>query len=141
MDCFIPNFKLKYEDSENVKADPVNTVLFNLHQNKRQAFSWDIRYVGYMILDTGCLHNVAGKIWVDCLLECLSDEELKLVEISLSTTKFKFGGDSVLQSLYKIQVPILVAGCHVTISFDVVESDIDSPIAWEEDNEELASGY
>ena len=38
LDCFIPNFKLKYEDSENLKADCVNTVVFNLHQIKRQAF-------------------------------------------------------------------------------------------------------
>ena len=38
LDCFIPNFKLKYEDSENIKADHVNTVVFNLHQIKRRAF-------------------------------------------------------------------------------------------------------
>ena len=31
LDCFIPNVKLKYEDSENVKIDHVNTVVFNLH--------------------------------------------------------------------------------------------------------------
>ena len=31
-------FKLKYEDSENIKADCVNTVVFNLHQIKRRAF-------------------------------------------------------------------------------------------------------
>ena len=28
LDCFLPNFKLKYEDSENIKSDCVNTVLF-----------------------------------------------------------------------------------------------------------------
>ena len=28
---------LKYEDSENVKSDRVNTVVFNLHQIKRRA--------------------------------------------------------------------------------------------------------
>ena len=28
-DCFIPNLKLKYEDSENIKTDRVNTVAFN----------------------------------------------------------------------------------------------------------------
>ena len=76
-------------------------------------------YVGdafnYMILDTGCPHNVAGKIWVDCFFEGLSNEELKLAEKSPSTTKFKFGGGRVLQSLYKIQAPIFVSGCHVTI--------------------------
>ena len=29
LDCFIPIFNLKYEDSENIKMDRVNTVLFN----------------------------------------------------------------------------------------------------------------
>ena len=38
LDCFIPDFKLKYEDSENVKADYVNTVAFTLRQIKRWAF-------------------------------------------------------------------------------------------------------
>ena len=28
LDCFIPNFKLKYEKSENIKAHCVNTVFF-----------------------------------------------------------------------------------------------------------------
>ena len=30
LDCFIPNFKLKYENSENIKADRVNTFVFIL---------------------------------------------------------------------------------------------------------------
>ena len=81
-------------------------------------------YVGdafnHMVLDTCCPHNVASKIWVDCFFEGLGNEEQK----SPSTTKFKFGGGRVLQSLYNIQAPILVADCHVTISFDAVESDI-----------------
>ena len=34
----MPNFKVKYEDSENMKADHVSTVVFNLHQIKRRAF-------------------------------------------------------------------------------------------------------
>ena len=36
LDCFIPNLKLKYEDSENIKANCLSTVVFNLHQIKRQ---------------------------------------------------------------------------------------------------------
>ena len=31
LDCFIPNFKMKYEDSENIKADRVSTAVVNLH--------------------------------------------------------------------------------------------------------------
>ena len=34
----MPNFKLKYEDSGNIRADCVSTVVFNLHQIKRRAF-------------------------------------------------------------------------------------------------------
>ena len=37
LDCFIPNFKLKYEDSENVKVNQVDTVGLNVHQIKRPA--------------------------------------------------------------------------------------------------------
>ena len=37
-DCFIPNFKLKYDDLENVKTDHVNTVIFNLHEIKQLKF-------------------------------------------------------------------------------------------------------
>ena len=40
LDYFMPNFKLKYEDSENIKADRLSTVVFNLHQIKRRAFFW-----------------------------------------------------------------------------------------------------
>ena len=45
LNFFIPNFKLKHEDSENVKADCVNTVIFNLHRIKRQEFFLDTRYI------------------------------------------------------------------------------------------------
>ena len=38
LDCFIPNFKLKYETSENIKSDLVNTVVFNLRQIKVRLF-------------------------------------------------------------------------------------------------------
>ena len=41
--CFIPNFKLKYEDSGNIKADRVNTVVFNLRQIKQGNSFWDTR--------------------------------------------------------------------------------------------------
>ena len=34
LDCFIPKFKLEYDDLENIKIDCVNTVLFSLHQIK-----------------------------------------------------------------------------------------------------------
>ena len=44
LDCFIPKFKLEYDDLENIKADCVNAVVFDLHQIKRLKFFWDTRY-------------------------------------------------------------------------------------------------
>ena len=38
LNCFMPNFKLIYEDSENIKANSVKTVVFNVHQIKCRAF-------------------------------------------------------------------------------------------------------
>ena len=38
LDCLIPEFKLEYNDLENIKADLVNAVVFNLHQIKRLKF-------------------------------------------------------------------------------------------------------
>ena len=45
LDFFMPNFKLKYEDSENMKTDRVNTVVFNLPQIKQRNVL-DTRYNG-----------------------------------------------------------------------------------------------
>ena len=41
LDCFIPNFKLKYEDSENIKVDQVDIVAFKLKSNVGRF--WDTR--------------------------------------------------------------------------------------------------
>ena len=38
LDCFIPHFKLKCEDLENIKTNRVTTLAFNLHQIKPRAF-------------------------------------------------------------------------------------------------------
>ena len=38
LDCSIPKFKFKHEDSENIIADRLTIVVFNLHQIKRRAF-------------------------------------------------------------------------------------------------------
>ena len=35
-DCFMSNFQVKYDDSENIKTDPVNTVAFNLTSNQTE---------------------------------------------------------------------------------------------------------
>ena len=38
LDCFIPEFKLKYDELENIKTDRVNTVVFNLYEIQQLKF-------------------------------------------------------------------------------------------------------
>ena len=52
LDCFIPNFKLKYEDSENIKADRVSTVAFKVHQIKRRSFFGTPGISGHKVRET-----------------------------------------------------------------------------------------
>ena len=47
----MPNFNFKYEDSENLKADRVDEIIFNLHQIRHRAFFfWDTRYLVFSSL-------------------------------------------------------------------------------------------
>ena len=48
LDCFIPNFKLKYEDSETITADLVDTIVFNLHQIKHRT----LFFLGHPVKDS-----------------------------------------------------------------------------------------
>ena len=45
LDCFVPKFKLKYDNLENLKTDGVNTVIFNLCQIKQSKF-----FLGHPVL-------------------------------------------------------------------------------------------
>ena len=47
LDCFIPKFKLEYDNLENIKTDSVSTVDRNLQQIKCFKFFWDTRYSVY----------------------------------------------------------------------------------------------
>ena len=44
LDCFIPKFKLKYDNLENIKTDRVNTVVSTCLKSNSQSFLGDTRY-------------------------------------------------------------------------------------------------
>ena len=77
-----------------------------------------------MILDTGCPQNVAGLVWTECFFDSMSDAMNSKVEKVESSNKFKFGGGRVMQSLYKVKAPIMIAGEITTLTFDVVDTDL-----------------
>ena len=89
LDCFIPNFKLKCKDSENIKADLVNTVVFSIHRIKRLAF-----FLGHQVVLAG---------WISLVFPCKN----------VKKTTLCCGGDSVYQrksvssKFFKIICPML----------------------------------
>ena len=59
LDCFIPNFRLKHEDLENIKIDLVSTVVFNLHKIKRRAF-----FMGHPVVKLDNVKHVTRNVTV-----------------------------------------------------------------------------
>ena len=54
LDYFVQNFKLMYKNSENMKVDRVNTVVYNLHQIKRRSFFF---LLGHLVFYSDELKN------------------------------------------------------------------------------------
>ena len=50
LDCFVLNFKLKYEDLENIKADRVNTVVINLGRIPFETFQEEEYWVSRCLI-------------------------------------------------------------------------------------------
>ena len=80
--------------------------------------------LSYAILDTGCPTNVSGTVWADCYVQSLDIQQKKEVVKSPSNTKFKFGGGEVMTAVYRMEIPVLIAGKAMRLSFDVVEGNL-----------------
>ena len=76
------------------------------------------------VLDSGCTSTVAGKLWIDFYLQSLSNDELSRVNWEKSNKIFKFGGGETKQSMENITILWVLAGKHIFIKTDVVDSDI-----------------
>ena len=121
--------KTYYSSSEHVTSCE-NLDLVNSNTNDYETVVCDAMDVSageamnFMVLDTACPKNVAGKAWLDCFLESLDEDEKCAVKKEASDARFKFGSGKVFSSLFRISVPVCVADCQVELTFDVVESDI-----------------
>ena len=76
------------------------------------------------ILDSACSSTVAGKIWMKCYLDTLSEEKQQQVTRCEIETIFKFGGGTRMKSIEKVTFPCEIAGVKCRITSDVVDSDI-----------------
>ena len=52
LDCFIPKFKLEYDDLENIKTDRVNEVMYSLFSNQMCISSFQLSNPREIVLGT-----------------------------------------------------------------------------------------
>ena len=76
------------------------------------------------VLDSACTSTVAGEKWFNDYIESLEIGEREQIVQSPGFRTFRFGGGTILKSKGEYIIPALVAGNHVKIRTDVVESDI-----------------
>ena len=84
--------------------------------------------LNHALIDTACSSTVCGVEWLECYLECLSDEERNYVVEYCSTTVFKFGDGNLHQSLKKVKIPVCLVGIKSFILTDVVNCTL--PLLW-----------
>lgn len=76
------------------------------------------------VLDCGATKTVAGSSWVDHYLDCLSDDEKRLVKSNDTKTSYRFGDGNQVLSTKNVMLPGHIGNKPVLISTDVIEKDI-----------------
>ena len=76
------------------------------------------------VLDSGATANVAGKTWIDCYIGSLSDSDKTKVSYSESGSSFKFGSDTVFNSLYKVKMPASIGSHEIQVETDVIDTNV-----------------
>lgn len=104
------------EDSEDV------FLLTKLNNENTKRFADEARKSA--VLDSACSSTVCGEVWLEDYLTSLNPEDRDKVIQNDSAKVFKFGGGERLKSKGSFRIPATVAGKDITITTDVVESDI-----------------
>ena len=77
-----------------------------------------------IIVDTGCIETVCGKVWLNDVLNMMDDHSRKLVRVYSSTKIFRFGGGERKPSLGEYVIPIAIGGKNVMLKTNTVDSHI-----------------
>ena len=74
------------------------------------------------ILDSACTNNVSGEKWMEDLIQKLNVHDQVIYDSSVKV--FNFGGGEKLNSLGTVTFPCVLAGREISITTDVVSSNI-----------------
>lgn len=120
-DCPYSNSHMPYPTYEADSSEPV--VLFTGGtKNDMCLLTYESR--NSAVLDSGCSSTVAGKKWINCYIDSLSEPDKMKITHSPGSKNFKFGGGETKQSIEEVEITGHMAGVPVMIKTDVVDSEI-----------------
>ena len=109
-----PRNNNRYEYTYNVSlftGNDKNEMVLLLHETWNSA-----------ILDSACSNNVSGEKWMEELIQKLNVHDQVIYDLSVKV--FNFGGGEKLNSLGTVTFPCVLAGREISITTDVVSSNI-----------------
>ena len=112
-----------YEDCPHKETDDEIT-LFTKGTQQKYTHYFTGETFNSAILDSGCSTTVCGKIWYDCYVDSLTDEQCKDIKEEESSTRFRFGDGVSIQSIKKAIIPAKIGNKNVKIETDIVEAEI-----------------
>ena len=80
--------------------------------------------LGYAVLDSGCIHTVCGKVWLDTYLDSLSASDKSRVSFQKSNREFRFGDGQIYKSEKLVSVPIHLGDQKAMLETEVVYAHI-----------------
>ena len=111
-----------FADNFYGQDEEVALVAFEVFETKVREFSTET--IGHVLLDSGCSRTVCGTEWFKTFMDTLPESELHRVKTSSSNSVFRFGDGNSLKSIKSVTMPCKLAGKSVTITTEVVESNI-----------------
>ena len=114
------------QEGGNIKSSLFSTfnILYAEHKQEELDISVLRGTLNKIVLDTGCIRTVAGKVWMNHLLASMNDETQKLIQTNVSNNSLKFGVGSAQKSLGEYVVPIKLGTKNFMLTTDVIETDI-----------------
>ena len=80
--------------------------------------------IGCMVVDSGCIHTVCGKVWLESYIDSLSCKDRKSILVKESTSRFRFGNGASFSSMKKVTIPVYLGTLRARIETDVVQCEI-----------------
>ena len=109
--------------SDKAPVYDANIVLLNIEEH-RETESLLGQTIGAAVLDSGCARTVCGSDWYSCFLDTLQDNARKDIKTESSYSVFRFGNGAELKSKFAVGIPCVLAGKHVEIKTDVIDSPV-----------------